>query len=227
MNQNNLNTYSDDNEFLDNFKSPAPLNLMMAIYAKELMHKGQLLNFTLFNKPKPLYKRADGRLFISIAAGAILGLIYPIYMLILTFNIEAKSTKLGANLTLQNSSASSLNSSLIALNNEIKSITIQIQNIKDNINKNLATIDIIASKFNNQNLAIILANIANLMDKYSLQARNIELKNNQINIAIISQDTQNINNFINSFSAKTHIGQLISNQNFFESNLTIGQENGF
>lgn len=214
-------------EFLDNFKSPAPLNLMMAIYAKELIHKGQLLNFTLFNKPKPLYKRADGRLFISIAAGAILGLIYPIYMLILTFNIEAKSTKLGANLTLQNSSVSSLNSSLIALNNEIKSITIQIQNIKNNINKNLATIDIIASKFNNQNLAIILANIANLMDKYSLQARNIELKNNQINIAIISQDTQNINNFINSFSTKTHIGQLISNQNIFESNLTIEQENGF
>jgi hypothetical protein len=65
------------------------------------------------------------------------------------------------------------------------------------------------------------------MDKYSLQARNIELKNNQINIAIISQDTQNINNFINSFSAKTNIGQLINNQNFFESNLTIGQENGF
>ena len=56
---------------------------------------------------------------------------------------------------------------------------------------------------------------------------NIELKNNQINIAIISQDTQNINNFINSFSAKTHIGQLISNQNIFESNLTIEQENGF
>ena len=65
------------------------------------------------------------------------------------------------------------------------------------------------------------------MDKYSLQARNIELKNNQINIAIISQDTQNINNFINSFSAKTRIGQLISNQNIFESNLTIEQENGF
>ena len=55
----------------------------------------------------------------------------------------------------------------------------------------------------------------------------LSLKNNQINIAIISQDTQNINNFINSFSAKTRIGQLISNQNIFESNLTIEQENGF
>lgn len=213
-------------EFLDKFKPPALLNLMMAIYAKELINKGQLLNFVLFDKSEPPYKRADGRLFISLVAGVILGVFYPIYMLVSTLSLEAKTREFGENLTLQNSNANSINASLIAVNNEIKKIEKQSQNIKDNINKNLDKINIIISKLNNQNLAISLANLAKSMDKHSIQARNIELKNNQINIAIISQDAQNINNFINSFGSKVHMGQLIGNQNIFESNLTIGLENG-
>ena len=70
-----------------------------------------------------------------------------------------------------------------------------IQNIKDNINTKLSKIDSIANKINDHNLAIVLTNIAKSMQNYSLQARDIKLNSNKITIAIVSQNTQNINKF--------------------------------
>ena len=60
------------------------------------------------------------------------------------------------------------------------------------------------------------------MQNYSLQARDIKLNSNKITIAIVSQNTQNINSFIKIFKDNASISQIISNKNLFESNITIG-----
>ena len=97
-----------------------------------------------------------------------------------------------------------------------------IQNIKENINTKLSKIDSIATKISDHNLAIVLTNIAKSMQNYSLQARDIKLNSNKITIAIVSQNTQNINSFIKIFKDNASISQIISNKNLFESNITIG-----
>lgn len=209
-------------EFLAKFNSSTPINLMLAIYTKELINSQNMAKFRLFDRPKPLYKRAEGRLIISLAAGAILGLIYPIYMLILALSLDMNAKDFGLNLSLQNSSATSLNSSLALINNELKKISNKKQNIEDNINLNLSKIDNIAAKIDNQNRAKILADIAKSMQTHSIQARKIELNSSQIQIALVSENTQNINNFIEIFKNNAQVGKIINNQNLFESNITIG-----
>lgn len=217
-----LNKSINGFDFLAKFGSFTPINLMLAIYVKELLYRDNGLNFRLLDKPEPLYKRADGKLFISLAAGVILGIIYPIYMLILAFSLDMNSKDFGANLSLQNSNADNLNKNLMIINKEIEKIDKDIQNIKNHINTKLSKIDSIATKISDHNLAIVLTNIAKSMQNYSLQARDIKLNSNKITIAIVSQNTQNINSFIKIFKDNASISQIISNKNLFESNITIG-----
>ena len=122
-----LNKSINGFDFLAKFGSFTPINLMLAIYVKELLYRDNGLNFILLDKPEPLYKRADGKLFISLAAGVILGIIYPIYMLILAFSLDMNSKDFGVNLSLQNSNADNLNKNLMIINKEIEKIDKDIQ----------------------------------------------------------------------------------------------------
>ena len=156
---NHLNISVNGFSFLDKFGGKEVINLMIAIYAKELMAKRLKADFRIFQRAKPLHQRADGKLIISLVAGAILGMIYPIYMLILALNLDLKRDNLKADLSIQNASLNSLNSDLALINNQLENLLKDKQNIKDNINLNLSKIDKISNKINNQNLAIILSNI--------------------------------------------------------------------
>lgn len=212
-------------DFLSKFNSKSVINLMIAIYAKELISNKIKLEFNIFDRVEPLYKRADGRLFIAIILGAILGMTYPIYMLVLALNLDIKSKEIKYNLSIESSSVDSLKGILLSINQNLDNISKEEQNIKNNINLNLNKIDNIAAKINNPNLAITLSKIVKSMDNELLRARSIRLNNGVITIAVVAQNTQNINNFINKFSI-ARVGQIINNKNYFESNITIGLDNG-
>ena len=223
---NHLNISVNGFSFLDKFGGKKVINLMIAIYAKELMAKRLKADFRIFQRAKPLHQRADGKLIISLVAGAILGMIYPIYMLILALNLDLKRENLKADLSIQNASLNSLNSDLALINNQLENLLKDKQNIKDNINLNLSKIDKISNKINNQNLAIILSNITKSMQTHSLKAREIKLQNQKLIISIVSPNTKNINDFIKAFESIADISQIVSNKNLFESNITIGLKYG-
>ena len=163
----------------------------------------EIPNFTLFERPLPIWQRPSGRLIAVTAASLLLAFSYPLYNFgySLILNIEAK--KLESEYKKIHPIRVDLENRINQLNKEKNTILSKIDSEKKLFNNRMKILNAVYEKKVNYPMkAKIFAELSKDLIDHKVKTNSIFLEKDIITLNVISNDEKRITNFIKYISVK-------------------------
>ncbi len=154
-------------------------------------------NFTLYPRPKPLFKRPTGELILITAASLLIGAAYPAYNFFLGYKYRYESHVLQKEYEKVHIKRITLETTINRLKKEIENLKKKIEQKRAELARSEEILNAIYDKKVNYILkALTLADLTEDMVKYKLLVSQIDVNNSNFEFNVTSADDKAITEFI-------------------------------
>ena len=163
----------------------------------------EIPNFTLFERPLPIWQRPSGRLIGITAASLLLAFSYPLYNFGYSFILNIKTKRLASEYKKIHPIRVNLENSINQLNKEKNNILSKIESEKKLFNNRMKILNAVYEKKVNYPMkAKIFAELSKDLANHKVKTKSILLEKDIITLNVVSNDEKRITDFIKYISVK-------------------------
>lgn len=172
------NTSIQDFKLLKEASSASPFSSIVAMYTQEQCElKNSEHNATLFTRPPQFLKTEVGKFFLLSVASLGLGLLYPLYLFVMSQQMEAQIDIMTAQLSEVQKSTTSLQAKLTELKNDITlATTLKSKQQEALLNVKQSIDQLYEMKISSNTYVDFITRVNRLLKEHKLMVRTIEQK---------------------------------------------------
>lgn len=186
-----------DYGFLQSDPSVTHIHSLLILATKECFEEEECVNFTIFNRPPPLWKRPSGQLLATVAASFVIALAYPLYNYAFAYKYQLEKLLLQKEYTKTHAKRVSLEAQINRIKNEIKNIDNQTKVVLAHLNEKKESLKKIYDKKVHYIMkAATVAEISQDLRKYNIHLLDLNNTNKTFNLAVTATDDKKITELI-------------------------------
>ncbi|WP_169777088.1 PilN domain-containing protein [Campylobacter mucosalis] len=197
---------------------------LMILYGKNQELLEDELNFSIFKRPEPLYKRQSGQLLITCLVAGALAFLYPTYNYTMGYYYKIKEQNLQSKFEEETQKIAQLKQESLEIKDREKELKDKISKEQERLKSRQNLLEQIVKKKEYYTMkSALLYDLGNAMYEHNVLLKSFALNENNITLEVTSSDNKHITDLItyisNGYTVDTK--QIKRTQNGFDSNISL------
>ncbi len=217
--------FSYNEPFIDEIHKLMQLSALMILQENE-----EIPSLTIFKRPPPIWQRPSGQLIGVTAASILLSFSYPLYNIAYNYKLKYDTASLNKQYNKIHKERTDLENRINSLNREKEEIASKIKKQNSVYKQKMSILNSIYNKKVNYPMkGKIIAELSQDLLNFGIKIKNLDSKENNIIIDVISNSDKKITNFIkfishkkiNKYHIETDRIEKENNENRYRSTLKV------